>query len=82
MTTTATCTRDRRQKDAYDNNAEYGYAVGVIFGHTAESAHAVNIFIDTQGVVKILEPQGGTIINGSAWRDSNGELCDPTFILM
>ncbi|MDR7331815.1 lectin MOA-related protein [Roseateles asaccharophilus] len=69
-------------RNAYAGNAEYGYAVGVIFGRTSTGAHAVNVFIDPQGKVRILEPQNGTIVDGSAWKDSAGEAYKPYFVLM
>jgi len=67
---------------AYAANAEYGYAVGVIFGRTSSSRHAVNVFIDPSGNVRILEPQNGTIIDGNEWKDSGGEFYEPYFLLM
>ena len=69
-------------KDAYANAAEYGYAVGVIFGSTPTGAHAVNVFIDTGGGVKILDPQNGQIMAGKDWKTSGGVAYSPYFVLM
>lgn len=69
-------------RHAYAANAEYGYAVGVIFARTSTGGHAVNVFIDPQGKVKILEPQNGSIVDGKDWKDSAGEAYQPFFVLM
>jgi hypothetical protein len=69
-------------RNAYAANAEYGYAVGVIFGRTSTGAHAVNVFIDPQGKVRILEPQNGKIVDGKDWKDDAGEAYKPYFVLM
>ncbi|TPW38731.1 hypothetical protein FKD06_25280 [Serratia sp. SRS-8-S-2018] len=53
---------------AYKNNAECGYAVGVLFGlGKSGSGHVINIFIDYASKVKIIEPQSGKIIDGKDW---------------
>nr|WP_256548351.1 lectin MOA-related protein [Xenorhabdus bovienii] len=54
-------------KEAYSNNEKFGYAIGVIFGNFGKRAHAVNIFIDHDLKVKIIEPQGGKIIEAKDW---------------
>lgn len=69
-------------KDAYAVSPEYGYAVGIIFGTTKNSAHAVNVFIDTSGTVQVIEPQNGQICQGKDWKDSTGAGYSPYFILM
>lgn len=69
-------------KDAYAVSPEYGYAVGIIFGRTAGSAHAVNVFIDTSGTVQVIEPQNGQIVEGKDWKDRTGAAYSPYFILM
>lgn len=71
-------------KDAYHNkSAEFGYAVGVIFGATTTgNIHAVNVFIDTHGDVKIIEPQSGAIVEGKSWHDAQGAPYAPYFVLI
>ncbi|MGK7911349.1 MAG: lectin MOA-related protein [Synechococcus sp.] len=69
-------------KDAYANAAEYGYAVGVIFGSTPTGAHAVNVFISPAGEVRILEPQTGDIVAGKDWKNDAGVAYSPYFVLM
>lgn len=69
-------------KTAYASSAEFGYAIGVIFGRTSTGAHAVNVFVDTRGQVRIIEPQTGGIVAGKDWKDGNGEAYKPYFVLM
>ena len=69
-------------KDAYAAKPEYAYDVGVIFGSTKNGSHAVNLFVDTSGNVRILEPQNGSICAGKDWKDSSGAPYTPTFVLM
>ncbi|MFY0575962.1 lectin MOA-related protein [Cystobacter fuscus] len=69
-------------RDAYASKAEYGYAVGVIFGRSPSRVHAVNVFIDTNATVRILEPQTGSIVAGKDWKDQEGEAYEPYFVLM
>jgi hypothetical protein len=69
-------------KDAYVARPEYAYDVGVIFGHSPNSGHAVNVFVDPSGRVRILEPQNGSIVPGRDWADNSGDLYVPSFVLM
>ncbi|CDG17638.1 lectin MOA-related protein [Xenorhabdus doucetiae] len=55
-------------KEAYLNNENYGYAIGIIFGFREKSAHAVNIYIDHDLKVKLIEPQNGSIIEAKDWK--------------
>mmetsp|Transcript_13278 Transcript_13278/g.17364 ORF Transcript_13278/g.17364 Transcript_13278/m.17364 type:complete len:288 (-) Transcript_13278:112-975(-) len=63
-------------KHVYEKKVSFPYAVGILFGSNDTGGHAVNIFLDEYGDVKILEPQNGKIIDGKDW-DYN-----PHFILM
>ncbi len=69
-------------KDAYVNAPEYGYAVGVIFGKTPNSNHAVSVFIDKNAKVRIIEPQTGKIVTGEDWKDDQSVAYVPYFVLM
>jgi len=69
-------------KDAYATVSEFGYAVGVIFGRTSTTGHAVNVFVDPKGRVRILEPQNGTIVPGAEWKNKEGEKYNPQFVLV
>ncbi len=69
-------------KTAYAKNAEYGYALGVMFGASPTVGHAVNVFIDTDAKVRVIEPQNGQIVAGANWKDHNGAPYTPNFILM
>ncbi|MCG8293852.1 lectin MOA-related protein [Pseudomonas entomophila] len=53
--------------DAYHNNATHPYAVGWIAGLSGTDAHAVNLFLDLDGHLKILEPQTGEITLAQDW---------------
>lgn len=53
--------------DAYRSNATHPYAVGWIAGTSATDAHAVNLFLDLDGHLKILEPQTGEITLAQQW---------------
>jgi len=64
-------------KHVYDNKVGSPYALGIVFGTKPNGAgHAVNIFLDKNGDVKILEPQNGTVIDGKDWDYT------PYFVLM
>uniref|UniRef100_UPI001C96BA70 lectin MOA-related protein n=1 Tax=Xenorhabdus innexi TaxID=290109 RepID=UPI001C96BA70 len=54
-------------KEAYINDENFGYAIGIILGFRRKSAHSVNIYIDRDLKVKIIEPQNGNIINAEDW---------------
>jgi hypothetical protein len=69
-------------RSAYASNAEYGYAIGVIFGSAPSGGHAVNVFIDPKGTVRVIEPQSGRIEAGKSWKDVNGAPYSPYFVLM
>ncbi|MCB1054963.1 MAG: lectin MOA-related protein [Acidobacteria bacterium] len=69
-------------KDAWSSRPEFGYAVGVLFGANANGAHAVNVFIDPKGGVRVLEPQNGSIVAGADWKDAQGVAYQPYFVLM
>lgn len=74
--------KGQASKQAYAANAQLGYAVGVIFARSANGAHAVNLYINTAGIVQILEPQNGQIVAGKDWKDDKGSPYAPYFILM
>jgi len=63
-------------KHVYERKKSFPYAVGIIFGRNSKEAHAVNVFLDELGNVKILEPQNGKIVDGKDWE------YDPYFVLM
>lgn len=69
-------------KDAYAAVPEYGYAVGIVFASAPSGGHAVNVFIDTAGTVRIIEPQDGQIVEGKDWNDPTGVPYSPYFFLM
>ena len=54
-------------KHVYATMGKAPFAVGVIFGNKPGSGHAVNVFLDELGNVKILEPQNGKIVDGKNW---------------
>lgn len=68
--------KGQASKAAYSEGLEYSYAVGVIFGTSTAGGHAVNLFIDVVGNVKVIEPQNGQIQDGKDWPYS------PYFLLM
>lgn len=63
-------------KHVYQRKKNLPYAVGIIFGRNSKGGHAVNVFLDELGNVKILEPQNGKIVDGKDWE------YDPYFVLM
>jgi hypothetical protein len=56
---------------AYKAGSDVAYAVGMIAAeetpNSARFDHAANFYINDMGQVKILEPQNGSIIDGSEW---------------
>jgi hypothetical protein len=60
----------------YGTKAKIPLAVGIVFGSKPGAGHAVNIFLDELGNVKILEPQNGSIVDGKNWDYT------PYFVLM
>jgi hypothetical protein len=51
----------------YEAGNEVAYAVGVIWGDSSAGGHAVNVYINELGKVKVLEPQNGMVIDGASW---------------
>jgi hypothetical protein len=51
----------------YEAGNEVAYAVGVIWGESSAGGHAVNVYINDLGKVKLLEPQDGMVIDGASW---------------
>ena len=68
----ALCYKAQAAKASYNNpNPSGAYAVGVIWGDPpvkGDCGHAVNVFVDFDGSIKILEPQNGTVIEGKDWK--------------
>jgi hypothetical protein len=63
-------------KHVYGMPVKVPVAVGIVFGRKPGAAHAVNIFLDELGRVRILEPQNGSVVDGKDWDYT------PYFVLM
>jgi hypothetical protein len=74
------CRQAYADNQATGNAVVRSYALGVIWGRSANSAHAVNVFVDYTGSVKVLEPQNGSIVDAADWQDGQGSPYVPFFI--
>ncbi|MFF7707475.1 lectin MOA-related protein [Pseudomonas sp. NPDC007930] len=54
-------------KHAYFAKEDLPYAIGLLRGVNDHGGHAVNLFIDPRGELKVLEPQDGRISNAREW---------------
>jgi hypothetical protein len=59
--------KSQASKDAYDQNALFPYAVGIVYGSNDRRAHAANLFIDQQGRLRLIEPQNRNVSRASEW---------------